>query len=121
MKSSIIQQIVIALILIILLVVILNPFNMWMPDMMHVMVLIALLLVFGLFAIFILREKAVDERDEAHRALAGRVGFLVGATLLTIAIAIEGFKGEVDNWLIITLVGMVLSKIGTRLYSDRNL
>lgn len=120
MKSNTFQEIGVAAILIILLVIILNPFHMWMPDMMHIVVFAALLVAFGVFASFILREKVEDERDSVHRGLAGRSAFLFGSAMLLIGILQQGLHGSVDPWLIATLVSMVVVKIITRMYSDRN-
>ena len=79
----------------------------------------ALVGAFGLMAVFILRERARDEREESHRALAGRIAFLAGASVLIIAIVLQGLHGEVDPWLATALGAMILSKIGVRAYSDR--
>jgi len=77
--------------------------------------------LFGLFASFILREKVVDERDGFHRTLAGRNAFLAGAGVLTLGIVIQGYSHAVDPWLVVALVGMIVVKIGTRAWSDKNL
>ena len=118
-----IKQITTGIILIILLVLITNPMSFWMPDMAHVTILICAVILFGVFASFILREKPVDERDDTHRMLAGRNAFLTGAAVLVIGIIYQKFSGtgEVDIWLIVTLVVMILAKISSRLYSDSNL
>ena len=118
MKNNIISEIIVSLILIILLVVILNPFKIWMPDMMHVAVLIAVFAVFIIFSIFILREKVIDEREGVHRMIASRAGFLSGAIIMIVGIIVQGFHGAVDAWLILSLVVMVLAKIAARLYGD---
>jgi hypothetical protein len=120
MKNNILQQASVAGVLLILLLCILNPFNFWMPDMMHITVLVLTLLAFGMFAGFVLRENVEDERDGVHRMLAGRTAFLSGTAILVVGIISEAFAGTVDKWLILTLVVMVIAKIGARIYSDRN-
>lgn len=107
--------------LIILSIFLLNPFHFWMPDMMVILLLAVTLGLFGIFASFILREGMVDERDGLHRTLAGRNAFLAGAGVLTLAILVQGYNHEVDPWLVIALVTMILVKILTRSWSDRNL
>ncbi len=121
MKSNFIQETSVAAILIILLIVLLNPFHMWMPDMMLMSIIVAVLIVFALFASFFLREKVVDERDLSHRMLAARVSFITGTSVLIIGIIIQSFSHAVDVWLVGTLVAMIIAKIITREYSDRNL
>ena len=118
MKNNIISEIFVALVLVTLLIVIMNPFNIWMPDMMHIVVLATVFIVFVIFATFILREKAVDEREVSHRMLAGRAGFLSGAIVLIVGIIVQAVHGPLDAWLILALVVMVLAKMAVRLYGD---
>jgi hypothetical protein len=92
-----------------------------MPDMMVMAMLIVALVLFGIFASFILREKMVDERDDVHRTLAGRNAFLAGSAVLMIGIVVQGYTHSVDPWLVVTLIVMILVKIATRLWSDKNL
>jgi hypothetical protein len=92
-----------------------------MPDMMVMAMLALALVLFGIFASFILREQTVDERDNVHRTLAGRNAFLAGSAVLMIAIVIQGYSHTVDPWLVITLIVMILVKIVTRMWSDKNL
>ena len=96
----------------------LNPFHFWMPEMMVMAMFAVTFIVFALFAIFVLREKAQDEREVAHRMLSGRVAFLVGSALLTLGIIAQSLNHNVDAWLVVTLVAMILSKIVARIYGD---
>lgn len=107
--------------LVVLAILILNPFSFWMPDMMVVGMLIGSLVMFGLYASFVLREKAEDERDASHKSIAGRNAFLAGAAFLTLGILIQGYSHEVDPWLVITLITMIVTKILSRSWTDRNL
>ncbi len=120
MKNNI-KETIVTVCLILIAVLLLNPFNFWMPDMMVMAMLACALVLFGVFASFILREESVDERDNAHRTLAGRNAFLAGASVLMIGIVIQGYTHTVDPWLVITLIVMILVKIVTRLWSDKNL
>lgn len=121
MKNNLKIEGAVSLMLILLTVLLLNPFDFWMPTMMHMFMLGITLVVLAFFAIFILREKNQDERDEVHKMLSGRIAFLVGSALLTVGIVIQSFQDTVDVWLVIALVGMVLSKLTTRVYSDTRL
>lgn len=120
MTKNDLKQTATAGVLILLLVLILNPFHFWMPTMAHMMLLGAAIGVFGLFASFMLREDAGDEREGIHRMLAGRAAFLTGSALLILGIMYQSYSHELDMWLVIVLVGMLLVKVGTRFYSDRN-
>ncbi len=121
MKNNLKIEGVISLVLVILTVLLLNPLHFWMPNMMHMVMLTLTLVIFALFAIFILREKVQDERDAVHRMLSGRVAFLTGSTLLTIGIVVQSLEDKVDTWLVVVLVAMILSKLVTRIYSDNRL
>lgn len=121
MKNNLKVEVAISLALIILTALLLNPFHFWMPEMIHVVMLGLTLVIFALFAIFILREKVEDERESALRMLSGRVAFLIGSALLTTGIVVESLQDRVDIWLVIALVAMVLSKLITRIYGDDHL
>ena len=78
MKNNFVQESAIALVLIALTILLLNPFHFWMPEVIVMCMLALIFIVFALYAIFIMHEKAHDERETAHRMLSGRVAFLAG-------------------------------------------
>ena len=119
MKNNVTEKVV-AGALILIVVLLLNPFHFWMPDMMVLGMLAAALVLFGLFASFILREDSQDERDEYHRTLAGRNAFLAGSAVLIVGIMIEGYRHAIDPWLVLALTAMLVVKIATRIWSDKN-
>jgi len=114
------KETTIAVILLLLLVAVLNPFHFWMPSMVQMIILVLILIAFSLFAIFVLREQVVDEREGLHRMLAGRVAFLAGGATLIVGIIMQTLKDSLDSYLVVALVVMIVAKIGTRLYTDRN-
>ncbi|MEK7649649.1 MAG: hypothetical protein AAB367_01645 [Patescibacteria group bacterium] len=114
------KEIVVGIAVFILLVAVVNPFEIWMPDM-FVMTLVALLAAAtALFAVFILSERGGDERDAFHRMLADRYAFLAGAGVLVVGIVVESFRHSLDIWLPLALGAMVLVKIASLLYGRRN-
>lgn len=120
MKNNI-KETIVTLGLIVIAVLLLNPFHFWMPDMMVMSMLAIALVLFAIFASFVLREKSIDERDDQHRTLAGRNAFLAGSATLILGIIVQGYSHAVDPWLVVALIVMVVTKIGTRMWSDRNL
>ena len=120
MKNNI-KEIIVTLCLVAIAVLLLNPMNFWMPDMMVMGMLALGLVIFGIFASFILREKTFDERDSLHRTLAGRNAFLSGSAVLMLGIIVEGYTHSVDPWLVIALIVIVIAKLATRIWSDKNL
>lgn len=120
MKNNIIET-AITVSLVTVAILLLNPWHFWMPNMMVMGMLAVALVLFGIFASFILREETFDERDLVHRALAGRNAFLAGSATLMLGIVIQGYSHAVDSWLVVTLIVMVVAKIATRIWSDKNL
>jgi drug/metabolite transporter (DMT)-like permease len=119
-KTTTIQLLASALFLI-LAVVFINPFKMWMPDMLHMLILGLLVVVFGAIAAFVVSEQAGDEREERHQMLAGRAAFLTGATIILSGIVWQAFTASVDFWLVIALCGMVVAKACVRIYGENKL
>ena len=107
-------------ILIVLLALIFNPFHFWMPSMMVLMILGLILVVFGIFSVYLLQEKTVDEREDHHKMISGRFAFLAGSAVLIIAVIVQEIYGHIDVWVVVALVVMILVKIITRIYSDMN-
>lgn len=120
MKNNLLEALI-TMCLVALAILLLNPFHFWMPDMMVMVMLAVTLGLFGIFASFILRERMADERDGQHRTLAGRNAFLAGSGMLTLAIVVQGYNHSVDPWLVIVLITMIVVKIMTRVWSDKNL
>jgi hypothetical protein len=96
-----------------------NPTDIWMPDMAHMTVLGITVAAFGALSLFVIHESSIDERDDAHRSFSGRVAFLAGSFVLVIAIAAQTLSHSLDGWLVVALVAMVLAKLGARVWSDR--
>ncbi len=120
MKNNL-KETIVSIALIAIAILLLNPFHFWMPNMMVMSMLAITLGLFGLFASFILRETMIDEREGQHRTLAGRNAFLAGSGVLTLGIVIQGYTHTVDPWLVVALIVMIVVKIGTRIWSDKNL
>ncbi len=114
-------EVVVTLGLVVIAILLLNPLHFWMPDMVVMCMLAIALALFGVFASFVVRERSFDERDDQHRSLAGRNAFLAGTGMLTLGIVVQGYHHTVDPWLVVTLIVMVLVKIATRIWSDKNL
>jgi len=115
------KETLLTVILIVIAILLLNPFHFWMPNMLVICMLAFVLVIFGIFASFVLREKSVDERDDQHKYLAGRNAFLIGSGILMLGIVFQGYTHTVDAWLVLALIGMVITKIATRYWSDKNL
>jgi uncharacterized membrane protein len=104
--------------LIILLGLLLEPFGM--PPMLVTTILILVVAVFALFALFLWKEKGLDEREESHIHKADRFGFIAGALILVIAIVIESIAHMLSPWLVLALAVMISVKAIVLLYTKRN-
>ena len=121
MKNKITKEVMVSLVLVGLAILLLDPYDFLIPDMIVMPVLLIALISFGLFASFILKEKVFDERDEINRSLAGRNAFLSGSAVLMLGIIVQGYSHAVSSWLVVALIIMIVVKIGTRLWLDKNL
>ncbi len=116
--NSFISEVILSAIMVVLLVILAHPFSQRMTMTMSTLTTtnIVLVVVFAVFASFIWKERARDERESLHRLIAGRVGFLTGAAILLLGIVIQSFHGNLDNWLVIGLLGMIIGKIAGSIY-----
>lgn len=96
-----------------------DPFMYWMPSIVQMGALTIAAALLAVLAGFVVREKAGDERETQLRMLAGRAGFLAGIAVLTVALLFQGFTHSIDPWVPLALVGMVLAKLGVRLWAER--
>lgn len=121
MKNNSLIELFFGAALVVLAVFLIDPFGLWMPGMLHMSILAALVAASALFGAFVLRESAADEREEAHRSLSGRFAFLAGAAVILAGLVYQGFQHVVDPWLVAALATMVAVKIGVRIYGDSQL
>ena len=115
------QEAVVSAILVVLLVFFIDPLQAWMPSASAMLFVALLVAVFGVFAGLVWRERAEDERDNLHRLLAGRMGFLTGAVVLVAGITVESVQHSLDPWLVYALAAMVFAKVAGSLYGRSRL
>jgi hypothetical protein len=91
----------------------------WMPNMNEMLVLLIVTLLMLTWSGFVMYEKAFDEREVMLRMHAGRIAYLSGIGVLLIALIVQGLNHTIDPWIMLALAVMVISKLGARLYLDR--
>ena len=111
MKNNFLQEFFVSSALVVLLVFFLNPFDFWMPNILLMMMVAGLIVVFALFAGFVWRENARDEREALHRLMAGRIAYLAGAGGLVVGIIVQSLQHNLDGWLVVILGVMIFAKI----------
>jgi hypothetical protein len=107
-----------AVVLVVLLVLLCDPFMVWMPAGVRMLALLGAAALAFVWAGFVLYEHAQDERELLHKMHAGRVAYLSGIALLTLALVVQGLGHAIDPWIAAALAVMVISKLAARLYSE---
>ena len=87
--NNYILEIIVSFLLILALLACLNPLNLLMPPPIVMIAVVALLLIFGLFSIYIWKERKGDERETYHKILSGHFAFLTGSYYSSFAIAYQ--------------------------------
>lgn len=117
MRNSLTQEVSVSIILILLLALLLNPWDFWMPSPVQMMLIVALVVAFVVFAVFIWKEHPRDEREDLHRMIANQTALLAVAATLVLGIVIQSLHHKIDTWLVLTLGVLVLAKICGLVYS----
>ena len=69
--------------------------------------------------VFVMYERWSEEREVFHKMHAGRVAYLSGIAVLTVALVVQGFAHAIDPWISAALGAMVISKLVARFYSEQ--
>lgn len=117
MKNNIVT-IGVAGVFVALLALLSDPFMLWMPAPAQMAALLGAAALACIWAGFVLREKALDEREALHAMRAGRAGYLAGVSVLTAALVSQGLSHHIDQWIPLALGVMVLVRLSVRLYSE---
>jgi len=118
MRTFLKKEVIVSVLILVLIGWSLKPFAMPMSAMAETAVGATLVLLFALLTGLLLREQAQDEREELHRAMADRIGFLAGAGVLTVITAVQSFQHHVDPWVVGALGVMILAKMVGLIYSQ---
>ena len=105
------NEVIISLLLLILLVALLNPFGFWMPDEVLYLTVGGVFILVAIYSGLVWRESSADEREQLHKTIAGRFGYLAGLFILLIGIIVQSIDSHPDRWLITAIAVMVLAKI----------
>ena len=116
--KTIIIEILVALLLVALLILFLSPIDLLMPMTTGAMSILLVAVLFMIFSALVFREKSRDERENFLKMNGGRISFLSGSVIAVIGILYQSTTHNIDPWLVYTLIGMILAKTTTRLYSS---
>lgn len=112
-------QIIVALVIVFFLLALGDFLPFWMPNMNEMLVLLIVTLLMLVWSGFVMYEKATDEREVMLRMHAGRIAYLSGIGVLLVALIVQGFEHAIDPWIMLAIAVMVITKLGARLYLDR--
>lgn len=116
---KIFSETLVAALLVVFLIWFANPLGFWMTDAFHMTLLGLIVALFAMFAMFLWREAAADEREQLHRFIGTRFAYTAGGVLLLAGIIVQAFSHKIDPWLPLVLTGMVLAKILGRWYAEK--
>lgn len=112
------KEIIISVIVVLLGILFLDPFMIWMPAPLFYMMSAVFVILFAMFLVFVWRERARDEREQLHKMIAARIGYLLGiATIAGVLLLQAVVYHHADPWFVATLLIMVLGKMAGVLYS----
>lgn len=119
MKNNKIIHLGIAVLLVVFLVLLTDPFMYWMPMGAQMAALLGAATLAAVWSGFVMYEHAPDEREAVHRMQAGRLAYLSGVVVLTVALVAQGLAHDIDPWISLALGTMVLVKLFSRFYFER--
>lgn len=117
--SQIVSETMVTVVLLVVLVWFINPFDFLMTDAFHMTLLGLVVAFFAIFAMFLWRENAEDEREQLHRFIGARFAYTVAGTLLLTGTIWQALSHTIDIWLPATLAAMVFAKLLGRWYARR--
>lgn len=100
-----------SVIIIILGILATNPFSKSMPSMLEMVLVISLAIGVIIFATLIWREKAKDEREQYHRMMADRAGFIAGSLFLAFVALWQAINHQTRYEIIWALIIMAIVKL----------
>ena len=113
-----IVHIVVALLVSFLLLVVAGVVPFWMPMMDQLIVLVLVAVLLTLWAAFVMLEGAGDEREVVLKMQAGRIAYLSGIGVLSVALVYQGVHQAIDPWIAVALIAMVIAKLIARWYTE---
>lgn len=95
-----------------------DPFHLLMLSMHQMLLLCIVVVIFLCYIIFLFRERAQDEREEQHKYIGNRFGYLFSSSVLVIAIISEKLSHRSIGWLLLVFASMVVGKLFGLLYAQ---
>lgn len=110
MNKSTLTELTIIIITIFLVFLLFNPFQLWMPMTIHLLIIAILLVTVTLLGFLLIKQLHEDEREQKLRLLSSQAGYMSGILVLITGVIFQSFSHQVDSWLVISLVLMFTIK-----------
>lgn len=107
-----------ALLLSFVLMVLADLVPFWMPMMGEMLALLLVTVLMLVWAGFVMQETARDEREVQLKMKSGRIAYLSGLGVLTLALIVQGLSHAIDPWITLALAVMVLAKLLARVFEE---
>jgi len=111
MNKAFVIELISILVTIALVLGLFNPFNFWMPMPTHIAVVATLLVSSTVLGYLFLKQVREDEREQKLRLFSYQTGYMLGITMLLVAIIFQSFQHQVDIWIVLTLIVMFGGKL----------
>jgi len=87
------------------------PGTFVMPTSAQMLLLVVVLGLISAFLVFLWREQPDDEREAFNQAIASRSAYIVGASVLIIAMVVQSLNHRVDPAIPLALLAMIATKL----------
>ena len=118
MKKTFYAEIILLSALLVLLVLLLDPLNIIMKLMLSGVIVTCLAVLYIAKVFIIVREEPQDERDLQHRFYSSWISYYTVSIILFVGVIVESLQGMADTWLIISLGGLFVTKLGSLIYLE---
>lgn len=120
MRNPLTRELLIGSAFVLLVLVLLNPFHLPLPPSLMMACLFISIILLIAFLVLLLQEKTRDEREEYHKMLTARIGFLSGLVVLLGGIITQTLlKMPRDPWLVGALCFMIVIRMVGAIIADR--
>lgn len=116
MNPTIIKE----LIALVVLIISIGLFYASLAPMAYVFCYLVIVVMFIVLILSILKRTDRDEREQRHHTLAAESGYVVGAVAILLGVAVQTvYLHQVDSWLFIALIAMLVTRLAVRIYLNK--
>lgn len=118
-KYKPILDIILLVALAVLLAVTIAPKTLVMTTDMQMLILAVALALLAGFVLMVWRERPEDEREMHNQVVASRYAYVVGTSILIIALTVGSLQHNLDPFIPTTLIAMIATKLIIQRVQDK--